>query len=409
MLKGKFTVSKSAVSNNNDEVQDKLNKYNVKESTFSKALKNNDWMDVFKKEDVKKLVLALSEVDGVLDVEIEDVDLEYENFSAIKKLFLIDLSEVWTSKITMASAYNTMKEVDNLEEKYAKCVLNFTNEEMRKTVIDLFSEMQYHKLRSQLNIISRFQEFYAKYVQNESKWRQVRNQKDMKEIIGEDKEKTTLTKKDLLNLFRNMDNPQDAVIPLLIFNGVSLSKVDDKDEIRYLRKEDLNGDALTIYGNGNGGVKERKIYLEHYVTKAVREAINQDFMIKQAKYEEKIIPLQDTEYILRPSENARKKKEAVADEDILSFRGAYGRVLTCKEQIEGSLYDIPFTPRQIETYGKIHYINKYINEGRDVYEAVRMTLVRFGEWDDNENGTHDPANQQRVNRLKKVWEIHTVK
>ena len=72
------------------------------------------------------------------------------------------------------------------------------------------------------------------------------------------------------------------------------------------------------------------------------------------------------------------------------------------------MYDIPFSPKILENFGKVYYINKFIGEGVGVYEAIRMTLIRFGAWEgDVDHNKNSPTNVQMVNRLKKIWSLYT--
>lgn len=404
MLRGEFKLNKEKVSSSQEDIDALLKQYEVSEKSWEKAQTTSNWIEKIKLEDVKKIVVALSSVGDSLEIEVEGYEVEFVNFSALKKLFLISYSERIHSTIGQSHAFNTMKEVDRLEDEHGKCVLKFTNDEMKQSVIDLFSEMKYYKVRSQLNIISQFQGFYDKYIPSKEKWSNVRKQDDIREILGENESKNIITKKDLMDLFKNMDNPQDAILPILIFNGVAFSKVDDADEVRYLKKDDLKDNILHVKGNGSNPDNERYIYLEPDVVQAIQEAIKQEYIVKRVRYTETIVKLRDTEYILRPSQLARKKEAEVADESILSFRGANGRFSACKANLDASLYDIPFSPKKIELYGKIYHINKYINEGMEVHEAIRMTLKRFGDWYHDEKD--EAANRQLATRLKRVWEIY---
>lgn len=404
MLKAKVSINEYVCSS--EEFLTVLDNNDLDRKIIDK-LKSEDWYEQIKEKDLKKLVtLETSLIEDNITIDFEEKDIDFKNYSLMKKLFLISLSTVWESNITMASAFNTMKDIDRIEEKYGKCVLNFTDDEIEQTVVDLFHDLKYHKLRYQINIVTKLQDYYKKQVDSNADWSIVKDNKKLKKLLGEEVEESQLTKKDLISLAKVMPNIQDAIIPLLIFEGVAFSKIDDRDELRYLKKEDLKGNTLHVYGNGNRDGYARIIELSGEVANLVRDAINQDFIEKRAKdHSIKVVELADTPYILRPTVNGRRKINAVSDESILSFRGAYSRLTLAKEFIEATLYDVSFTPKAIETFGKVYYANQYNNDGYNVNESARMALQRFGDWYP-ENGARDSRNSQLVNRLKKVWSLY---
>lgn len=364
-------------------------------------------------KDRKEAIAKLDDT-GIIDVTIEDKpDLEFKYGDAKKKLFLIDISYQWTSEITMNSAIKALSNIEDVEDFYSKCVVNFTNEEMHKAIIDMYEGMQYHKLRSQINVFSRLQYFFKDFVdvlknKEEKGWNYFKSKKIVRQLLG-DVEEFVPEREHLIELARNMVNAQEYVIPLLIFEGVRLSKLDNLDEIRFLKKSDLKGNNLTIRGAKNGDVEERVIKLDDEVVRVVEEAIHTDshvVVMKDNKTE--IRPLTNESYIIRKTELSRTRVADTLDDNAMSFRGVYERVLNCKEIMEALTYDIPFTPTAIERYGKVYYVSRYVDEGMDVYDACREVLKRFGDYDIN-GGKSSPANSLRVNRLKNQWDVMKVK
>lgn len=404
MLKSTFEFNYNKQRSEN--FMNAIDRYGIREEDIDALEGCNDWVGNLKMPKIKKLVVALSELNDFLKISIADKEINYNNYDNLKKLFLIDLSEEWNSEIGMSTAINAMEEVDRLEEMFGKCVSKFTTEQMKEATLDLFSEKKYYKLRSQLNIISRFQIFYKEFFENDAKWKDIINQDDIKSIIGDEARKNILTKKNLLDLFKNTSNAQDAIIPILIFEGLTYSKVDEADELRYLKKEDLKNGRLIVRGSSDSQSNRREIKVDSDIEKAIIEAINQDAIVRRNNYETMITPLKDTEYIVRAGQVGRKKENHLHDENVISFRGVYNRIVACKTVIESMMYDIPFSPKSIETYGKIYYINRFMNEGFDIKEALEMTLKRFGDWYQDGDGSNDPRNKQLINRLKKVWEIY---
>lgn len=407
MLDSKLEIDSELLDKNYSKLQNKLKNNNIKIEDLDKITNDDNWINNNNQEDLKELIYQLSQFNGLANIEITNNEVDYKNYDLIKKLFLIFLSLEWESPIGMKSAINTMSDIDVSEDDFNKNILTLSCEEMSKVTIDLFDKMKYHKLRYQINILTRYQNFYKKQIKNNDNWEHFKDTDVLLDIIGDGAKEHVLNKKDLIDLTKNMPNIQDSIIPLLIFEGVAFSKVDDIDEIRYLKKDDLNNGVLTINGNGNNKDIKRKINLSPDVASLVNDAINQQMVEKRSRDgSHYLTELQETEYILRPSIYSRKKKSGGKDASTLSFRGAYSRLGVCKEYIESLLYDIAFTPKAIETFGKIFYINSFINEGYGENEAIVMTLKRFGNWYKEDGNMIGARNSQQINRLKKVWELY---
>ena len=405
MLRSEISIDFNLVDKYKDAVSNTLKNIKIKFEDLVDISGNINWFEDYNEEDLKELVFGLSSIEGLLDITIMEDSKKYNKQDSIKKLFLIHLSEKWESDITISFALNTMNTISGLERKFDKSVLEFNSDEIHESIIDLFSEMQYHKLRYQINILSKLQEYYGEQVANPHQWRDFKDTEVLRDIIGDEAKEHVLTKKDLIDLTRVMPNLQDSIIPLLIFEGVALSKVDDIDEIRYLKKNNLDGHRLEIRGNEENENTNRVIELSKDVAELLEDAINQEFIEKKVMSELRIVELEDTKFVLRPAVKARPKVNENEDMNILSFRGAYSRINLCKEYIEAFLYDIKFTPKSIETFGKVFYITKFVNEGYDDIEAIVMTLQRFGNWHP-ENGKRDARNSQQISRLRKVWNVY---
>lgn len=370
-------------------------------------LKNDDnWSTYIDKKALKKISVALAGIDNALKIELvehEDVDFEY--CDSLKKLFLQDLSEVWVSDITLQAAISALQVIEEKERLFNKCVIKFTDTEIKASLATLLGDMKYHRLRNRINVISKLQSFYDGLVPMSANWADFKGQKVISEILGQEFQEHVLTKRDLVDLCSNMANVQESVIPILIFEGIRVSKVDDIDELRYLKKSDFLGNKLVIRGNGNK--EPREITLDSDVSDIIKQAIDQEYMLKMAKHEPSIVPLEETDYIIRKTISSRRRVDTSYNDEIMSFRGVYSRFNACRNQMEALLYDIPFSPQSIATCGKVYYVNRYIAEGMDTIEAIRKTLVRFGVWyGDPEEDKQDAKNIQLVNRLKKVWSAY---
>lgn len=417
MLKTIIELNIDSLTKNKNIIEDKLSSKGLELKSLTSTLNANgdslvsgtNWINELKERVVKELVFISSHVNELLNVSfLEDYEeVEFKHDDSKKKIFLTYLSKEWESPISMASAISTFHNVDKIEAIRGKSVLELDIEEISQSIIDLFSDMEYHKLRYQINIISRYQNFYANQAKVKVDWSKFKDVKVLKEIIGDSAKEHVLTKRDLVSLTKVMPNIQDSIIPLLIFEGVSFSKVDDIDEIRYLKSSDLNGNELTIEGNNSPKRPKRTITLSPDVSELVREAINQDYIVKSVGGEIELIGLEDTDFILRPAEKSRGKNKSSEHSDVISYRGAYSRVNNCRRHVEQFLYDIKFTPKAVETFGKIYHINKLINEGFEEVESITATLIRFGDWYPEEDSRRNPKNSQQINRLRKQWLLYT--
>lgn len=386
------------------EIKNSLTKLNVEESTLGEISNKTNWFEKVDTEALKKICVVTNDYKNVLVIELQErEELQYKFDDALKKLFILALSDTWSSEISISSVVNAFKIIENKEEEFNRSVMQFQESEIEESMIDLFGRSYYFRLRHGINIFSKLQTFYKDYINMTSSWEAYKDQQRIEGIIGQEVKMDIVTKKDLLNLISIMPNVQESIIPLLIFEGVSFSKIEEMDELRYLKASDVRGNKIFI-----GGAYERIIDIDDEVADALSKAINAEYLFKTVQHEFKYVELEDSEYILRPTILSRKRNDTSYDKDIMSFRGAYSRFLLCKDLIESTMYDVPFSPKILENFGKVYYVNKYLGEGIDVYDAIRKTLLRFGNWEgDIEKSKSNVKNVQMVNRLKKIWDLHT--
>lgn len=397
MLKGTFEINEKII-------EEKLISEAISNVIpVDKFLKNKNLFEENDIETMKKIAVIMDDYSNIGELIVSDRNLKFEYNDTMKKIFLLDLSEKWIAEISMNTAINALEEVSKYEKKYLKSVLDFNEEEIKYSIIDMFSGLMYHKLRSTVNIIARLQEFYQELKEQQSEWRAYGKVEMLRKTLGGKINQDIVTKKDLLDLVSVMPNVQESIIPLLIFEGVNFSKVEEMDELRYLKVSDVQGNKIIIRG-----ANARVLNIDNEVAEALEKAINAEYLFKTVQHELRYVELEDTEFILRPSILSRKRKDMSYDVNVMSFRGVYSRFSLCREQIESTMYDVPFSPKAIENFGKVYYVTRYVADGLDMYEAIRKTLKRFGTWrygGENENVT--PHNVQLVNRLKNLWLVHS--
>ncbi len=389
---------------NKIEIKNRLAKLKVEENTLGEISNKTNWFEKVDTEVLKKICVVTNDYNDILVIEFQErEDLEYQFDDALKKLFILALSDTWSSEISISSVVNTFKIIENKEKEFNKSVMQFQESEIEESLIDLFGRSYYFRLRHGINIFSKLQTFYKDYINMTASWETYKDQQRIEGIIGQEVKRDIVTKKDLLHLISVMPNVQESIIPLLIFEGVSFSKIEEMDELRYLKTSDVRGNKVFI-----GGVNERVLDIDDDVAYALSKAINSEYLFKTVHNELNYVELEDNEYILRPAISSRKRIDTSYDKDVMSFRGAYSRFHLCKEFVESTMYDIPFSPKILENFGKVYYVNKHLGEGIDVYDAIRKTLSRFGNWEgDIEKNKSNVKNVQMVNRLKKIWDIYT--
>lgn len=413
VMKGNFILDREIFHSIQEELEAKLTEMGLKNAKkkIEKLEKSNDWIEDFSEKDLKLIVNAVCDLNSEMTkVKIEDEDdINYKYDDLRKKAFLLSLSSQVESIATVMKAAATFDFLEKDEEKKNKCVLKFTNSDIEETLIDLFGEMKYHRLRSRLKVLSRFSEFYG-HEEDLGNWKTYSHPDKIYSVLGDIEENKIYTKDDLISLFEMTRNPQESIIPILIFEGAKFSKIEDLDEVRHIKKNDLLDGKLRLTGNGEGKTTEREIEIDSATERMIKQAAAQKLFIKDKGNYQRILNMVDSEYVLRPNIAGKiKSSDGEKNNKTISFRGAYDRIKNVKENTELEWSRIDFTPQGISNCGKIHYINRLVTEGMDVYDAIRETLKRFGEWKYSEDGRRDvslPHNTQNVNRLFKLWELY---
>lgn len=404
MLKGKFLFNEDLLANEaSSSLPEEFDKHfkNNKKINFAELLNDTVWYEKYSVKELLEIIDVLDNMGLFKGIEIEgyeELQFEYENLK--KKIFLLNLSEIWVTKKNIDLAVDSLTGIQSMENKFGKCVRFFNNQEIVNSIIDLWEDREYYKLRSRLDVLSKYQKFYKEKRNPEDMWKTYAKASELRKILADtDIEEDILTKGDLLNLSDNLTNAQDSVIPLLIFEGVKFSKLEDEDELRHILAEDLiDGNKLVIRGKN-----ERVIDLDNEVAQIVRDAINADYIITEKYGKQRYYEIQKTKYVVRRSITT---SEEHLGEGVMRYRGVYSRIALCKDVFESLKYDIPFSPRSIEKFGKIHYVKKYIAEGNEVGDAIRLTLKRFGELKKGEDSKQKKENNHLSHQLRNYWEIY---
>jgi hypothetical protein len=229
------------------------------------------------------------------------------------------------------------------------------------------------------------------------------------------------TKKQLVEYVRSEKNRQISIVPLLIFEGIEVSRAGD-DEMRNLKVEDIKEDGTIVIPSTKGNEGDGSYYPERTIrlSEDAMEAINlslQQKVIERTVRGGAILEFDldfSSPYLLkRAVTNSRGDQELGTK---IPFGTLSTRYRKMKEKIEnGEGYSLTgvndLTLNSIRKSGQAYYIQKLINEGMEERDAIYECLKRFGEFSVTENGSEksnrsSQGNRQRYNRLRRSWKSY---
>ena len=152
-----FRLSNDIIDNDKVKLKKELRALGFEEDMIERLKNDDNWSTYIDKKALKKISVALDGIDNALKIELvehEDVDFEY--CDSLKKLFLQDLSEVWVSDTTLHAAVSALQVIEEKEILFNKCVIEFSDTEIKASLATLLGDMKYHRLRNRINVISKF-------------------------------------------------------------------------------------------------------------------------------------------------------------------------------------------------------------------------------------------------------------
>lgn len=337
---------------------------------------------------------------------------------ASKSIFIAHLSNIWESESSVEYAQLALEEVESYEIKFNKSLLLFSEDETVQTINSLGDRFSFYGLKFRIKIYKDYYNFYAKEYgikEKDNLWARYQTTKNLSEILSVDEEERNLTRDDLMSLFNTLINSQQGIIPLMIFEGVYMSRIDERDELRNLMKSDVHTKHISVRaytdekdGRGFNMSVDRKLEMDQDVMKCIAKTSLSENMIRINKHDFESIDLIDTPYILRSMKGRRMKEDSQSQ--ILSYGGAYNRFKECRKQMDSisSQFD-DFSIKYIANCGKSYYIKRYMEGGMSETEAIIKTLKRFGDW--NTNGHHSQevkldTNKVRIARLRRSYSMY---
>lgn len=395
-------------------------KIKLSKKGYERAINGENLIDVVPIVKLKEIVGTLYTrgcddylVSEVKDSEGNTIDLVFGYSDILKKLFLFELSKEWELDIAIKRAIAIFKEIEVFEKELNKVIFLFTKEEIEETIVTLFKDQKYYKMKLRLNLFSKYEKLWKGVVvrsDKEPSWNDYLKKNKFADILGGRHDETTLvTREDLLSLFKQSPTPQNAIIPILIFEGVKLAESPTDDEVRRLKISDIKKDKIVIRDH-DGGVN-REVIIDAQTIELILLAASQTKVYKPFNGTISIVPYLKSPYVLKPIDvKIAYNSDSKEDERAITYRGAYDRMLNIRSLAESLGYERDLTISLVAKSGKINSINKYISSGMDRYDAIRKTLMRFGEW--NKTGDYIeekklPSNRQLVNRLGKEYKAAT--
>lgn len=302
----------------------------------------------------------------------EYIDGKFEYDHNLKVAYILETSHKHERLQQADRVRATLLEIQKYEIEKGKSILDFSNDDMFGIVQHYRDKyVNYMTYRYYMIILNDFMEFCV------TRFRRVgykyQESWDFKQVINTipDSEKPSrfFTLDELIDIVSEEQSIQKAIVPILLFEGVKVSRTKEWNEIGNLRTSDVRGNVINIRGK-----YKRVIDIDVRVQVLLNHAINTDFY-DNGLYE---VELPSTGYVLRPTgSNKGHTGEALAESSIQK------RIRHLKKEYDILIAGRQFNIKNIRNSGKIHYINKQLNKGRKLSDAIYLTMVRFGEMEDN--------------------------
>ena len=387
-------------------------KARMNDSSITKVLNaNEDKFVRLPKGVMQKVIFSLNNrvfenFDKNLSLGLVDYDGEpfitkrYKFDHNLKILFIGEYSKIRSSKISILPYKRTFEDIEQMELKFNKSVLDFNKEDIEKMIEHFRNEnINYLTYRYTIKSIDRFLKFaqdgFSKFTDiNLSKdW----NYEEVIKIIPEAERPSTLVSYEtIMEIAYSEGSIQNAIVPILIFEGVKSSRVPETNELTRIKKDDIEGNFVHVTGDYDRIIEltdEEAEYLD--IAKKTNE------ILKFGKSGSgRFISLKETGYLIR-STGENQKSLTISEAAIQK------RLRTIRSDFENLLGDNEFTTKSIRTSGMVHWIDKLIEQGVEQKPAIYQTLIRFGDITEEEiEGPISPGAYQKAHRLRSTYLLH---
>ncbi|KRL08033.1 hypothetical protein [Liquorilactobacillus hordei] len=335
------------------------------ELSYSKTVEMIFGLSVLNK-DIEKLVKLRLEDDSKHN---DNFSIDYKFDHNLKAAFIAQRSRELENYSNVKKIIKILNQVEQFEIEKNKSILQFNFEDMLDIISyyrnNFINYMTYNNYILVINLfvdysIKKFDELGYKL---EKSW----NKNKLFDSIPEnEKPKSFIEADELKRIVRAIDNPQDAVIISLMMNGIKLSRIEEDDEIRNIREDDITGNTIHIRGKF-----ERDIKLDPEALSIVHEALEQTFYSSTSKT---IQTVSRTGYLLRTYGRSSKNGK-------MSEYGIQRRLRKIRENYSQFIADRQLTYSTIRTAGRIEFVDDlmYLNKSISLDEAMYESMVKFGD------------------------------
>lgn len=341
-----------------------------------------------------------SEINSVGHQGAADDYIYFQQDDIMKKIFLAERSRVWAYDTTVIMAVSHFLEVDDFEDAHNVSILDFNDRQIKETIIGLYKGHRLQLLYSKVRILATYSRSYKG--QAARLWDYYKTPSVLAELMGSSQtiSDKLITKENLVNLYRDNPNPQFAIIPILIFEGVRFSTVDEVDELRFIRNEDVYQHGIFLRSGGTSA-KGRFLELDKDVIKMVKTAMRQKEFYGNIRRNDKAV-FEETGYLLKPAGSRLQKNP-------MSYSGVRIRYQEFEENAAMVYGCDQMGTIILQNCGKVHHIRRQVDSGVELNDALIKTLERyndyeyFGDGDGKSSHTINESNRTRLNRLRTVW------
>ena len=327
--------------------------------------------------------------------------LEYSFNDIQKKMFIVIRSRMLDTEKSVTQVIDTLVEADKFESQIGTSILYINEEEIIELIDTLYQGQQLLTLHRKVSLLSRYSTSYSGT--NIEVWEKHRPLRALGKLVGVDQKISDSAMKNLLEgYFAESENPQSAIIPILIFEGVKLSTIDEDDELRFIKTHDIYPNGIMLRGNSKDS-KGRFIQLDETTMSAVRIASAQT-IYRGAVKRSVDVPFLETGYLIKPTIDSNNQN------GVMGYQGALKKYKLFQSEVK----DIPNLPNMTVTkmreFGKVYNINSLLANGAVLDSALVSTLQRFDDFEftlethsDEEKSIIYENNRSRIYRLHSLW------
>ena len=327
--------------------------------------------------------------------------LEYSFNDTYKKLFIVVSSRMLDTEKSVTQVIDTLVEADKFELRNDKSILSADEDEILELINTLYQGQQLLSLHRKVSLLSRYSTSFSGTKMDV--WEKYRPLRALGKLVGADQKISDSAMKNLLEgHFAESENPQSAIIPILIFEGVRLSTKDEDDELRFIKTQDIYPNGIMLKGCDEKS-KGRFLQLDETTMSAVRIASAQT-VYRGAVKRSIDVPFLETGYLIKPTIDSNNQS------GIMGYQGALKKYKLFQNEVKG-IPNLPnMTVTKMREFGKIYNINMLLANGEALNSALVSTLQRFDDYeytldtlDDVEKNIIYENNRSRIYRLHSLW------